>query len=109
MSVTLGDGPKGGPYSRDKQARWLQDNNMFVKSIGQKLDCEPDDLLMITAMWMPPFNMMVKRYCGKRTRDDLERSGKPLPFPGKEFHVWDISLHNFAHVAAYLASHPVES
>ena len=105
MSVTLGDSPKGGPYSRDKQARWLQDNKMFVKSIGQKLDCEPDDLLMITAMWMPPFNMMVRRYCGKRIRDDLEKGGKPLPFPGKEFYVWEISLPNFAHVAEYLSKH----
>ena len=105
LSVNLGEGPKGGPYSRDKQAHWLQVNNKFVKSVGQRLDCVPDDLLMITAMWMPPFNMMVKRYLGKQTRAELEPSGKPLPFPGTEFHVWEISLHNFAHVATYLARH----
>jgi hypothetical protein len=81
---------------------------MFVKSAGQKLECEPDDLLMITAMWYPPFTMMVKRYCGKQTRDELEKGGRPLPFPGKEFHVWDVSLNNFAHVAAYLASRSSE-
>jgi predicted component of viral defense system (DUF524 family) len=108
LSVTLGDGPKGGPYSRDKQAQWLHDTKMFVKSAGQKLECEPDDLLMITAMWYPPFTMMVKRYCGKQTRDELEKGGRPLPFPGKEFHVWDVSLNNFAHVAAYLASRSSE-
>ena len=105
LSVNLGEGPKGGPYSRDKQAHWLQVNNKFVKSVGQRLDCVPDDLLMITAMWMPPFNMMVKRYLGKQTRAELEPSGKPLPFPGNEFNVWEISLHNFAHVATYLARH----
>ena len=41
------------------------------------------------------------------TRADLEAElGDEIPFSGNEFHVWDISLHNFDHVNAYLAKHP---
>ena len=63
---------------------------------------------MITAMWYPPFSMMAKRYCGKKTRIELESDGKQLPFPARNdiFHVWDISLYNFGEVAKYLHSHP---
>lgn len=102
LSVPLGAGPKGGPHSRDKQAAWIAHNAMFVKSTGRALDCHPEDLLMVTATWQPPFHMMVKRYEGKRTRDELESKSGPLPFPGSEFHVWDVSLHGFDRVSDYL-------
>ena len=102
LSITLGDGPKGGPHSRDKQAAWIALNGVFVKSTGQALDCHPEDLLMITAMWYPPFHMMVKRYAGRKTRDELESKGNPLPFPGSEFHIWAVSLHGFERVADHL-------
>ena len=81
---------------------------LFAQNGSKTVDESVHDLLMITAMWYPPFTMMVKRYCGKQTRDELEKGGRPLPFPGKEFHVWDVSLNNFAHVAAYLASRSSE-
>lgn len=78
-------------YSHDKQA----------------LDCDPEDLLMITAMWRPPFSMMVKQYCGKKTRIELESDGKRLPFPARNdiFHVWEIVLYNFDEVKRYLNEH----
>ena len=41
------------------------------------------------------------------TREEIEtQTGEDLPFGGSEFHVWDISLHNFDHVSEYLAKHP---
>ena len=60
---------------------------------------------MIIAMWYPPFTMMVERYCAKHAREELEAGGDPLPFPGKEFHVWDISLRGADHVKTYLDKH----
>ena len=109
LSVAFGGGKKkqGGKYSRDKQVRWIYEHKQFVKSSDQALDCAPEDLLMITAMWYPPFSMMVKRYCGKRARAELEADGKPLPFPARNgmFHVWDVSLYNFDEVAKYLNGH----
>lgn len=108
LSITLGNEPKE-KYSRDKQALWLYEHNLFVKSSDQALDCDPEDLLMITAMWYPPFSMMVKRYCGKKTRAELEFDGKGLPFPARNdtFHVWEIALCNFNHVKEYLTSHNI--
>ena len=107
LSVTLGDVPKA-KYSRDKQALWIYEHNLFVKSTEQAIDCDPEDLLMITAMWYPPFSMMVKRYCGTKTRIELESDGKQLSFPVRNdiFHVWDISIYNFGEVTKYLHSHP---
>lgn len=106
LSVTLGDVPKA-KYSRDKQALWIYEHNLFVKSTEQALDCDPEDLLMITAMWYPPFSMMVKRYCGTKTRIELESDGKQLPFPARNdtFHVWEIVLYNFDEVKRYLNEH----
>jgi len=78
-----------------------------VKLSDQALNCDPEDLLMITAMWHPPFSMMVKRYCGKKTRIELESDGKRLPFPARNdtFHVWEIVLYNFDEVKRYLNEH----
>ena len=104
LYTNIGEGPKGGPHSRDKQVAWIRKNLQFVKSTGQDLKgSNPEDLVMIVALWMPPFSMMVKRYCGIRKRADIESAtGELLPFGGTEFHVWDISLHNFDHVAKFL-------
>ena len=109
LSVDLGDAPKA-KYSRDKQALWIFEHNMFVKSADQALDCDPEDLLMITAMWHPPFSMMVKRYSGTKTRTELEADGKPVPFPARNdiFHVWEISLCNFDQVEKYLKTHVIK-
>ena len=106
LYTNIGEGTKGGPHSRWHQAKWIQGHNQFVKSVGQQMEGAPEDKVMIIALWMPPFSMMVKRYCGIRTRAELEASGGPLPFGGQSFHVWDVSLHGFDHVASYLLEHP---
>ena len=108
LYTNIGEGPKGGPRGRWFQAKWIKDHGMFVKSTGQDLKgAIPDDLVMIVALWMPPFSMMVKRYRGTITREAIAtQTGEDLPFGGSEFHVWDVSLHNFAHVDGYLAKHP---
>lgn len=105
LYTNIGEGSKGGPHSRDKQAAWIREHLQFVKSTGQDLrGVVPEDLVMIIALWMPPFSMMVKRYCGIHKRSDIESAtGVELPFGGTEFHLWEISLHNFEHVNAYLA------
>ena len=92
--------------SRWHQAKWISENLRFVQSKGQKINCKIEELVMIIAMWHPPFTMMVRRYCGTMTREQLEANGQPLPFGGSEFHVWDIALHGFEHVADYLARNP---
>ena len=111
LSVVFGGGKKHkGRYSRDKQVLWIYEHNLFVQSADQALDCDPEDLLMITAMWFPPFSMMVKRYSGKKTRAELEADGKPVPFPARNdiFHVWEISLCNFDQVEKYLKTHVIK-
>jgi len=108
MYTNIGDAPKE-TRGRWFQAKWISDHHQFVMSTGRYHDEKqgaPEDKLMIVALWMPPFSMMVTRYCGIRTREQLEATGEELPFSGHEFHVWDISLHNFDHVAAYLTKHP---
>ncbi len=37
---------------------------------------------------------MVKRYCGKKARAELEVDGQPVPFPVRNdiFRLWDVSL-----------------
>ena len=108
LYTNIGEGPKGGPRGRWFQAKWIKDRGMFIKSTGQDLKgAIPEDLVMIVALWMPPFSMMVKRYRGTMTRAAIEtQTGEDLPFGGSEFHVWDVSLHNFNHVDEYLAKHP---
>lgn len=107
LYTNIGESPKQ-TRGRWHQARWIKDHKMFIKSTGQDLKgAVPEDLVMIVALWMPPFSMMVKRYRGKMMRTDLEaKLGEEAPFGGSEFHVWDISLHNFNHVDAYLDQHP---
>lgn len=109
MSVNLGGEPKD-KYSRDKQVRWIFTHNLFIKSIGQKkeLSCAPDDLLMITGMWYPPFTMMVKRYCGTKNREELQESFGDVPFPGEKFHIWEISLNNAEKIREYLEKNNLE-
>ena len=53
---------------------------------------------------------MVKRYCGTKTRIELESDGKQLPFPAQNdpFRVWEITLYNFDVVAKYLHSYAEE-
>ena len=104
MHVNIG-ADKTRHQGRWDQAKWIREHRKFVFSTGRKFIGTPEEKLMIIALWMPPFSMLVWNYCGVRTRADLEVDG-PLPFPGREFYVWDVSLHNFDHVVQYLNEHP---
>lgn len=93
------------PDPRYEQVKWAYFKGLCVVQASKFNKPDPHDLVMITAPWNPPINMLVQRFAGEFTGAELKRVHPDCPIHlrhDEAYLLWDVRIIDTCEIERYM-------